>query len=370
MNYAPEFMTNTPTIPQKKRLEWLDAMRGFTMILVVSVHVSSYTYEIPLKLSSVQDLITLFRMPMFFFVSGFLAYKSSIQWDGKTLGSSLLKKVRVQLIPTLVFLFVYEVYKHHDYIDNFIRSFDLPRKNGYWFTWVLLLMFIAYYLFAFLEQKLQNSFKQKFMTWLPITVFFILSLCLYETVFMPKQFTYPKEQWADTTSFNLFAEFFCFFVLGNICRRFWKQAEKLFDSSWFFPLLIVLVIVCTFDFCYWHNLKFEWRNLPRTIDIIALLGIVLLTFRHYEHTFSKETRIGRALQYIGTRTLDIYLIHYFFLPTIPCVGEFFTYHRPNIVPELVVTMGTALIVIAFSCVTSAVLRTSPFLKKYLFGKES
>ncbi|MCQ2255867.1 MAG: acyltransferase [Bacteroidaceae bacterium] len=362
-------MDNTPTLPKKKRLEWLDAMRGFTMILVVAVHVSGATFDIQTKISSVQELITLFRMPLFFFVSGFLAYKSSVDWTGKTLGSSLLKKIRVQLIPTIVFLFCFEIYKNHDYVENFIRVLSMSRKGGYWFTWVLLQMFVAYYLYAYCEQKLQNRFKQNFMKWLPVTLLFVFSLCMYESTYLPKFFKYPTTHWAEASSFNLFAGFFCFFVLGNICRRFWQQAEKLFDSTWFFPLLIVLAFFCSVEICLWHNLKFEWRNLPRTIDIIAILGIVLLTFRHYEHTFSKETRVGRTMQYIGTRTLDIYLLHYFFLPTIPCVGVFFKTYRHNVVPELVVTIGMALVVIAFSCLTSAVLRTSPFLKKYLFGKE-
>ena len=359
---------NTPTLPQKKRLEWLDAMRGFTMILVVAVHVSGATFNIPTKVSSVQELITLFRMPLFFFVSGFLSYKASISWTGSTLGSSLLKKVRVQLIPTVVFLFCFEIYKNHDYIESFIKMLGMSRKGGYWFTWVLLLMFIAYYLYAFCEQKLQNRFKQGFMKWLPITVLFVLSLLLYESTYLPKFIKYPTEKWAEASSFNLFAGFFCFFILGNICRRYWTKAEQLFDSKWFFPMLIVLAFFCSVEITIWHNLKFEWRNIPRTIDIFAILGIVLLTFRHYEHTFSKETRVGRTMQYIGTRTLDIYLLHYFFLPVIPAVGQFFRANRHNVVPELVLTVGMALIVIAFCCLASAVLRTSPFLKKYLFGK--
>lgn len=362
-------MNNTPTIPQKKRLEWLDAMRGLTMILVVSVHVSSQGFELYFKGSTIHELISLCRMPMFFFVSGFLAYKASTVWNAATLGTSLLKKIRVQLIPTAVFALCFIFHRYPDCWKEIVHWIELPRKGGYWFTWVLLLMFITYYLYAFVEQKLQNVCKRSFMKWLPITLFFILSLCLYESAYMPKLFHYPKEQWADTSSFTLFAEFFCFFVFGNICRRFWPQVEKLFDSKWLFPTLIFLAFFCSVEICIWHTLKFEWRNLPRTIDTFALIGVIMMTFRHYEHTFSKETRVGRAMQYIGTRTLDIYLIHYFFLPTMPAVGEFFKANPHNEMLWFVSTIGLALIVIGFSLLTSAMLRTSPFLKKYLFGKE-
>lgn len=364
------FILENNTLPQKKRLEWLDAMRGFTMILVVSCHVLGISFGIQSKFSTLEELITLFRMPLFFFVSGFLAYKSSMVWTGKTFGSMVLKKFRVQVIPTMIFLSCFIVYRNPDFVKPFIDALCMSRKGGYWFTLVLLQMFVVYYIFAFCEQKLQNRFSKSFMKWLPVTVLFFLALFMYETTFLPKNFKYPEERWALISSFNMFARFFCFFILGNICRRFWQQAEKLFDSKYFFPLLVVTTFFCSAEICVWHNLKFEWRNLPRTIDIISILGIVLLSFRHYEHVFSKETRVGRTLQFIGTRTLDIYLLHYFFLPVIPGVGKFINTYRNNVVPELVITLSVALMVVAFCCFTSSVLRTSPFLKKYLFGKEN
>ena len=68
-------------IPVKKpRLEWLDALRGFTMILVVANHVSQMGFEQNWKWSSSLPFLLLFRMPLFFFVSGFLAYKAAQVW--------------------------------------------------------------------------------------------------------------------------------------------------------------------------------------------------------------------------------------------------------------------------------------------------
>ena len=37
-------------------------------------------------------------------------------------------------------------------------------------------------------------------------------------------------------------------------------------------------------------------------------------FRKYESWFFQKTYIGRTLQYVGRRTLDVYLLHFFFLP--------------------------------------------------------
>ena len=75
------------------------------------------------------------------------------------------------------------------------------------------------------------------------------------------------------------------------------------------------------------------------------------------------------LKFVGTRTLDIYLLHYFFLPKLPMVGEFFRVNRHNFILDTTAALAVALVVVAFCVITSQLLRVSPFLKKYLFGRE-
>ena len=50
-----------------KRLEWLDALRGFTMFLVVANHTYGFGFDTNTKYSMFMSLCLLFRMPMFFF---------------------------------------------------------------------------------------------------------------------------------------------------------------------------------------------------------------------------------------------------------------------------------------------------------------
>lgn len=64
---------------KKTRIEWLDAMRGFTMILVVMFHVSNQSFCQLDNSSSSTPFLLLFRMPLFFFVSGFLVYKPQFE---------------------------------------------------------------------------------------------------------------------------------------------------------------------------------------------------------------------------------------------------------------------------------------------------
>ena len=95
--------------------------------------------------------------------------------------------------------------------------------------------------------------------------------------------------------------------------------------------------------------------------------LCMLFFRRYQASFTKETRLGRTLQYIGTRTLDIYLLHYIFLPRIPAVGVWLNENRPDFVTGTALCVALALLVIAFCLITSSLLRISPLFQEHLFG---
>jgi peptidoglycan/LPS O-acetylase OafA/YrhL len=161
--------------------------------------------------------------------------------------------------------------------------------------------------------------------------------------------------------------FFQFFLMGNIVRRYWKTAERIFDSKWFVPLVVVVAFFCASDYLRWHTLRLTWANLPRTLAMYMTMLLCMLFFRRYQASFTKETRLGRTLQYIGTRTLDIYLLHYIFLPRIPAVGVWLNENRPDFVTGTALCVALALLVIAFCLITSSLLRISPLFQEHLFG---
>ncbi len=353
---------------ERQRLEWLDALRGFTMILVVAFHVSQIGFVQPVKTSSSLQFLLLFRMPLFFFVSGFLAYKADMQWDLRTLGRMVAKKLRVQTVPTLVFFFFTTAVLAKDFWADVVVGFHQPHKNGFWFTIALLWMFIVYYLFAYAESKLRVR------SWIPVTVLFVLSLAVYETCYLPQVFSWADgrrgggSDFLNDTTLIQAMKYFPFFIYGNIVRRYWQQAQRVMDSRWFYPLIVVVVIFATLDVLKWHTLRMAWTNIPSTLSKFILLTMVFMYFRHYQQYLTRMSVIGTVLQYIGRRTLDIYLIHYLFLPNLPGVGTFFSQYRHNFAIDTTLSVMVALVVIGFCCITSNILRVSPFFRKWLFGR--
>ena len=357
---------------RKPRLGWLDALRGFTMILVVMNHVALKSFGMQIRWSAALQFFLLFRMPLFFFISGFLAYKASRVWNVRTLGELSLKKMRVQLIPTIVFFLLFlAMIPTTPFVPSLTEALASSMKAGYWFTLVLLYMLLTFYLFSYIESKLSTFLSPLTPYLLPLL--FILSLCLFETCYLPRYFSWalghkgPQNEFLNYTSLVEMFRYFPFFLFGNLVHRYWDRAQRLMDSSWFFPVVTLLAIVCTLDVIVWHNLRREWASLPHTLAMFLLLWMVFMFFRYY-HDFFEQSRLGTALQFIGRRTLDIYLLHYFFLPKLPMVGEFFRVNRHNFILDTTASLAVALLVIAFCVIVSNWLRVSPFLKKYLFGR--
>lgn len=351
-----------------KRLEWLDAMRGLTMILVVAYHVAQMSFGVNERTSTSLPFLVLFRMPLFFFVSGFLAYKANFEWTWPNALRLTWKKTKIQVLPTVVFMCVFIILRRPEFWASFEYCMKSPTKGGYWFTWVLLHMFVIYYIACLLQQWISSKWLNGKYPHSVIWVLFGVSLIVYETLYLP-DVTFHKDLFFRYSSLTKTMNFLPFFLFGNLVHRYWEQAQKVADSSWFYPILTLVAFVACADIFRWHFLRFEWTNLSRTVAMFSLLTMVVVFFRNYGEWFTHDKPIGRWLQYIGVRTLDIYLLHYILLPKIPEVGKWLNAHHPNFVVEVVVTFASALVVIVFCLLVSQVLRVSPLFRQYLFGRK-
>ena len=93
-------------------------------------------------------------------------------------------------------------------------------------------------------------------------------------------------------------------------------------------------------------------------------------FKENERHFLSSTRLGNCLQYIGKHTLDIYFIHYFFLPyNMSFVGQWLLKY-PNPILEFFISVTLASIVISVCLIVSRIIRISPLLTYLLLGGKS
>lgn len=130
-----------------ERIQYVDAMRGLAMIMVVIWHVFTFSLHYENQFSSIFNWTL--QMPLFVMISGFFV--------AKLLNSSFIKLLRKEfihlVIPAIIMLAIYS-WTFSKTVHNVI--FD-TYKGGYWFTFLL----FAYFLIFYTCSKLINHWVSK-----------------------------------------------------------------------------------------------------------------------------------------------------------------------------------------------------------------
>ena len=124
----------------KQRIEYIDAMRGFTMILVVFAHICHFCLGD--SRMGFNAVFILFRLPCFFMISGWL-FETVAQ---RPFIEVTKHKAMVQLLPTFIFLLLLAP-------PPFFFHQLGTLKGGYWFTFALFEYFILYMFIVRISKK-------------------------------------------------------------------------------------------------------------------------------------------------------------------------------------------------------------------------
>ncbi|MBR5550839.1 MAG: acyltransferase family protein [Muribaculaceae bacterium] len=310
------------------------------MILVVCVHTSTFSEVDTYPYS---ELFGLFRMPLFFFICGFIFYKSSQRWNFINSIKFLSNKFLVQIIPTIIFLSLYLFVIPYDSING--------KLNGYWFTVTLFEYFLVY---TFCNLFIQNQILCN------ILLFFI-AICLFITRYL----SWTWEWYTINPFINEFIifnfEFFVYFIIGLSAKKHFKWICKyLFNNN----IIMLSIIASTFVFAIlFLNGYFVKLETKLALSILCIFSIFYFFMKNGE--YFDNSRFGKALQFIGRRTLDIYLLHYFFVHSSISWIKNIGIDSPTLI--FVISILTALVIIGICLLISKFLRTNPLLGKILFG---
>lgn len=331
----------------QSRLLWVDAMRGFSMILVVLAHVlggmgiGSYN-------TFLGSFFLTFRMPLFFFVSGYFSYRSIQWWNKSRIKDILKRKIQAQIICTIVFFSLYMYCKGLTFDGNF---------GGYWFTIVLFQMYVIYLSLSLFARLIKKNI-------VPICM---IILSLFGIILIASHFNggalWELLSWLD------FCKYLQFFTLGIIVSQYRSDFFKLLSKDWLITTTIILWVICL---VLWYNDTFkEHFSIAYSVvhDIIiryvSLLTIISIFYRNSEY-FSRDSKDSRILRFIGQRTLDIYMIHFFFLPELT---PFLGWIKSNdlLIIQMLLSFTLTLVITFASLFVSMAIRESKILSQWLFG---
>ena len=314
------------------------------MILVVFAHVCYFCMEAPLM--GYNRIFYLFRLPCFFMISGWLFEPIA----SRPFKEVIRHKAMVQLLPTFIFLLLLAP------PPEFFHQLG-TLKGGYWFTFVLFEFFVLYLLIARLAQA--------WRPWVALSIALTAFCCAryYNEIHLSA--VGAQKYVVDALGFLSVTlwRFFLFFYIGAWMRRHFEAFIRWTNHPWALPAMAVIFFLIAStshkDILWYEMLRFFLGG-------ITGMWMIFTCFRLSESWLNK-THLSKPLQYVGTRTLDIYLLHYFFLPRflIPYADQLRAYDSQFI--EFLVILAIALVVLAITLLASYLIRLSPFLGHYLFG---
>ncbi len=339
------------------RLNWIDALRGLTMLSVVMVHVLVSGFGLNPNQSPLAILRGTFTLPLFFFVSGFFLCRPVAEWTRTRITRALRVRSLALLGGTILFSTLYFIVMHRADPLSW-----LPDANfvEYWYTISLFQIFIWYILFT-----LAGRLTSPHLTW---TLILIAALASAALPYTPWASSYWCYWWLNEKTLL----YFQYFAIGMAVRRWQEPFFSWLSRPWVLTLLIIGY--CSSLMAGWTYTNFWTDHAPWMLIIVReelsrLFGLLLVLRIFYmaREWFDRDTPLLRIWLLIGRRTLDIYFLHYFLVPRMRWVGAYLR-HGNTFIPEFIAAAIVAAVILAIILPMSRLLRTAPLIRPLLGAK--
>ena len=333
---------NTP-----HRMLWVDQMRAFAIITVVISHVFSFCIGGG-NSSVVSDYFISFYMPLFFFISGFVGYKKEYK---QSFTKEVATKARQLLLPTLVFFCLYEWL----IADNWMEDLCHQSKGGYWF--LVGLFYISCLYSAIHRLIIRYKIRDKFEDFLMLCI----GSCL---ICLPVVYGIALQNGSHDLFSLTKLSFFIFYALGALVRKYADSSLAFISKSWV-TCFIILLSVLGYSVFEKYDLSHGYLGLIASPFIS--MSCVLLSMEFFRRYEESGNSVAPYLNRIGTRTLDIYVIHWLLLPYgIDEIGNYFATTDAHLL-YFVTGVLMASVVVAAAYLTGSIIRLSPLLARWTLG---
>lgn len=289
------------TAEYKQRENWIDCLRGIVMLAVVFGHVELF---IPSnEVSTIGFFLGHYHLLVFFFICGFFSFSHSITFHTPAnLHRSIAKKIMTILWPTIILLILYYCIFLR-YLPPVAVIFDV-YKGGYWFTYVLIQM----YLLAIPLICLLNIQRVSRYVSIPLAIIFAACIAALFDVIPVEFFTRPS---VLILSFEKVIFYMPYFILGISWRLIFDRLRPRLKDRWVLPIAASSALLAFVTDRYvptsgaLHFAIHAW-----------ILVSVFTAFFGLRKVFDSHSMAPQLLALVGRETLVIYLFHYFFVRAI------------------------------------------------------
>lgn len=337
-----------------QRIEYLDAIRGLAILLVVVGHAIAWNYsdwhEVCLFSQTqskeymvggvVWQLIYSFHMALFFMVSGYLSGISAITKD------NIISRIRTKTIRLLI-----------PYLATGFLIYYVRGNWGYLFLLTLYEMSVVWMFLNVVLRKLNpRSVMWKDVIIMALTYGFIRGLSVIPII-------------APYIDVNLLKYFisFCFGCLmrrHSVVERFVKNKNVYTICIVFFLLLFISRYLTAYPLLYTVVEKVDFFC---SISALCACIVVFSTFMK-----GVNCKVESMLAYLGKVSMPIYILHNLFVIQIAGVGVFVLMQNPvtSITIQIVYSLAVSVIAISLSLFLYNILRRSALVRLLMFGERS
>lgn len=310
-------------------------MKGLAIILVVIGHVMQFSFG---KIQSdVVNMLGIFHMPIFFYISGFFLYNEFSTF--KEMLHKLVVRSCSLVVPYLVFLLLWCVFSGCDFLEAFMAG-----GGRYWFLWVLFLISSFFLVYGYAIQKIKNDWLYVVLLTLPYCVIVGLKLIGFGG--------------NGLFSINHLNTFYRYFLLGYLCRRYSRFNSLLFKNDIVYAIGFILYFL-QWRFCELHNM---------VLIFLGGIGAIIVLQRIFEKRDSDNNPMMRILAKLGKASLCIYVIHYFFIPDMTTIVENIIDAENPFIWHFCLSVLLLMPIIGASMFIGKLIETNKYLNLLFFGK--
>lgn len=271
----------------QKRSAWVDHLKAFLIYTIVVEHMNHMMFDdLP---NFYVDFISSFNVAAFFFLSGmFVTSQNQV--------SKFIRSLTALLIPFVVIGLLWTHFYQH---APLLTLFTNHMHHGYWFIWTLMALRILFFLRNILVNRLLH---------LRSCVLAADTLIVLGTVsvsFLTDKFL-PQEVCSLFALETLRAPVICYFMGHWYKEAFLNQGREIpkgVIEGAFLILLASFALQAYTDSATLHLALRPVRAVCGTLVIVSMFKALPEVFRGCGF-----------VQFIGKRTLEIYMCHYFIFP--------------------------------------------------------
>lgn len=342
----------------RERLLFLDALKGFAILLMVMAHIIAWSFRdwhiiskitLPaphnvLNAGFLWQLIYSFHMPLFFLISGYLSFKNT---EINKLGDLVLKRTKRLFIP---------------YITTGFLILLLKGYYGYWFLFSLWqLSILAIILDVILSKINKNNSWWIDIIFLSISWLILGKVC---SISVLNNILGPFCDFGKCYNYSI-PFLFGFYMKKHI------EIEIFLNDKFSFLLCIFIIMFSVRYFSPEHECLLFIHTIITKISSYTL-GICgsLLFWGIFKH-INNESKILQTFCYLGKNTMQIYVLHLLFAIQIVSVGEFWlSVNFPTCIStQIIYSFFMAVIAIVLSLTTDAFIKKSKVIHSFFFGQQ-